>query len=159
MEIRTIAISRIKIQKYNPRKDLQPDDPEYKMLAKGLNKFGLVEPLIWNKRSGNLVGGHQRLKILKSKKAKKVQVSVVDLPPQKEKALNIALNKLGEGGWDKPRLADLLEELDDSSLDIELTGWNDSEIEALMAEVREEKTGQKGKTTFVKTCPKCGFKF
>lgn len=49
-------------------------------------EFDLVEPLVWNKRTGNLVGGHQRLKILKEQGRTEVEVSVVDLSPIKEKA-------------------------------------------------------------------------
>lgn len=52
---------------YNPRLDLKPGDPEYDKLAKVIGEFDLVEPLVWNKRTGNLVGGHQRLKILKAR--------------------------------------------------------------------------------------------
>jgi ParB-like chromosome segregation protein Spo0J len=61
MIIQKIAISKIKPAAYNPRKDLKPGDPEYLKLAKSMKEFDLVEPLVWNKRSGNLVGGHQRL--------------------------------------------------------------------------------------------------
>ena len=49
---------------YNPRKDLKPDDAEYKKLKRSLEQFGYVEPVIWNKTTGRVVGGHQRLKVL-----------------------------------------------------------------------------------------------
>ena len=49
---------------YNPRKDLQPGDPEYEKLKRSLQQFGYVEPVIWNKATGRVVGGHQRLKVL-----------------------------------------------------------------------------------------------
>ena len=64
MELRKIPINQINPAKYNPRIDLKPGDPEYDKLKKSLEEFDLVEPLIWNKRSSNLIGGHQRLKIL-----------------------------------------------------------------------------------------------
>ena len=88
MEIQKIPISKINPAKYNPRLDLQPGDPDYEKLKKSMQEFDLVEPLIWNKRSGNLVGGHQRLKILVEQGKNEVDVSVVDLPDSKEKALN-----------------------------------------------------------------------
>ena len=69
-----------------------------------------IRPLIWNKRTGNLVGGHQRFKVLIAQGAKDVEVSVVDLPLEKEKALNIALNKIS-GDWDEQKLAELLNDL------------------------------------------------
>ena len=131
MIIKTIPIADIKPAKYNPRKDLKPGDPEYLKLAKSMKEFDLVEPLVWNKRSGNLVGGHQRLKILKDIGQTEVEVSVVDLSDAKEKALNIALNKIS-GEWDLPLLKDLLQEIDTGDFDIEVTGFDSKEIEDLM---------------------------
>ena len=135
MEIKTLEIDKINIATYNPRKDLQPSDPEYDKLKKSMVEFDLVEPLVWNKRTGNLVGGHQRLKILKEQGKGEVEVSVVDLSPAKEKALNLALNKI-QGEWDFPKLKDILEELDTGDFDIEITGFSDKEIEDLMTQFR-----------------------
>lgn len=137
MKIETINISKINPAIYNPRKDLKPGDPEYEHLKKSINEFGLIDPLIWNKRTGNLVGGHQRLKILKEQGIKCVEVSVVDLDDQKEKALNIALNKIS-GDWDMPLLKDLLEELDTGDFDMEITGFDDKEIEDLMSQFYQD---------------------
>jgi len=133
MLIETIPITKIKPSAYNPRKDLKPGDAEYQKLEKSMKEFDLVEPLVWNKRTGNLVGGHQRLKILKARGDKDVEVSVVDLPEDKEKALNLALNKIS-GEWDFPMLKDLLEELDTGNLDMEITGFDVKEIEDLMTQ-------------------------
>lgn len=116
MEIQTLEVNEINPAKYNPRKDLQPGDPEYVKLKKSILEFDMVEPLVWNKRTGNLVGGHQRLKILKELGIAEVEVSVVDLSEVKEKALNLALNKIS-GEWDFPILKDLLEELDTGDFD------------------------------------------
>ena len=131
MEIRKIPIDQINPTEYNPRKDLQPDDPEYEKLKKSIREFDLVEPLVWNKRTGNLIGGHQRLKILIENGIKEVDVSVVDLPENKEKALNIALNKI-QGDWDLFKLKDLFQEIDTGEFDIEITGFDDEEIEDLI---------------------------
>ena len=94
MIIQKIPINKINPAPYNPRLDLQPEDPEYQKLKKSIEEFDMVTPLIWNKQTGNLVGGHQRLKILIGQEIKEIEVSVVDLPEAKEKALNIALNKI-----------------------------------------------------------------
>ena len=131
MEIETISISKINPAVYNPRKDLQPGDPEYEKLKKSLKEFDLVEPLIWNKKSGNLIGGHQRLKILQEQGKTEVDVSVVDLDGAKEKALNLALNKIS-GEWDMPKLKDLLQEIDTGEFDMEITGFDEEEIEDLI---------------------------
>ena len=140
MEIKNIQIATIKLAKYNPRRDLQPGDPDYEKLKKSMREFDLVEPLVWNKRSGNLIGGHQRLKILIEQGAEMVDVSVVDLPDRKEKALNLALNKI-RGDWDMPRLHDILEELDIGDFDIEITGFDDKEIETLMTQFHIPEEG------------------
>jgi len=140
MIIQTVPIKKINPAVYNPRKDLKPGDPEYEKLKKSLAEFDLVEPLIWNKRTGNLVGGHQRLKILQERGDTEVEVSVVDLPDKKEKALNLALNKIS-GEWDFPKLKDLLEELDTGDFDIEITGFDDKEIEDLMTQFHVPEEG------------------
>jgi DNA modification methylase len=118
---------------YNPRKDLKPGDPEYEKLKKSIQEFDLVEPLVWNERTSRLIGGHQRLKVLQELGYTKVEVSVVDLPEEKEKALNVALNKI-QGDWDYVKLKDLLEELDTGEFDLELTGFDMDEIEDLMTQ-------------------------
>jgi len=110
MELLRLPIGRINPAPYNPRRDLRPGDPDYEALTKSLREFGLVEPLVWNRRTGTLVGGHQRFKVLKARGDTEVDVSVVDLPLEREKALNIALNRI-EGGWDERKLAELLDEL------------------------------------------------
>jgi len=162
MKIETIPIRKIKPAAYNPRKDLKPGDPEYEKLKKSLAEFDMVEPLVWNKQTGNLVGGHQRLKILKELGVKNVEVSVVDLSEAKEKALNLALNKIS-GEWDFPLLKDLLEELDTGDFDMEITGFDDKEIEDLMTQFHvPEDNKEIDEETLKNTqneCPKCGFKW
>jgi ParB-like chromosome segregation protein Spo0J len=78
-----------------------------------------------------VVGGHQRLKILRELGRTEVDVSVVDLPEDKEKALNLALNKIS-GDWHMPKLKDLLIEIDTGAFDIEITGFDSDEIENMM---------------------------
>src|SRR4029079_17236441 len=106
MNIQTIPLSQIQRAKYNPRKTLKPGDPQYDKLKKAVSTFGLVEPLVWNSRTGNLVGGHQRLSILEERGDTHVEVSVLDLDEREEKALNLALNK-HTGEWDFASLADI----------------------------------------------------
>ncbi len=162
MKIETIPINQINPAAYNPRKDLQPADAEYKKLKKSIVAFDLVEPLVWNKQSGNLVGGHQRLKILQEMGHSEVEVSVVDLAPAREKALNLALNKIS-GEWDFPKLKDLLEELDIGDFDMEITGFDDKEIEDLMTQFYVPEDNKDIDEEAMKDteheCPKCGFKW
>lgn len=130
MRIETKSIDDLIPAPYNPRKDLKPGDPEYEKLKKSITEFDYIDPVIWNERTGRVVGGHQRLKILREMGHKDIAVSVVDLPEDKEKALNLALNKTG-GDWDLPSLKDLLEELDTGDFDIEITGFDIGEIKEL----------------------------
>lgn len=136
MKIETKSISGLDVADYNPRKDLQPGDPEYEKLKKSILEFDYVEPIIWNQRTGRVVGGHQRLKVLQELGWTEVEVSVVDLPEDKEKALNLALNKIS-GDWDLPRLKDLLEELNTGAFDMDLTGFDVSELEEVLSQFGE----------------------
>lgn len=85
---------------YNPRKDLKPGDDEYEKLKRSIEQFGMVQPVIWNKTTGRVVGGHQRLKVLADMGYAETECVVVEMDEAQEKALNIALNKIS-GDWDK----------------------------------------------------------
>ena len=115
---------------YNPRKDLKPGDAEYEKLKRSLETFGYVEPIIWNKTTGRVVGGHQRLKVLMDMGINEVECVVVEMPEDKEKALNIALNKIS-GDWDKDKLALLIADLQGADFDVSLTGFEAAEIDDL----------------------------
>lgn len=127
MRIENIAISKIQSATYNPRKNLRPGDPEYTSIERSIQRWGMVEPLIWNERTGNLVSGHQRIKVLIASGNTHVLASVVDLDLDEEKALNLALNKI-TGSWDDPLLLDVLAGLE---VDLSLTGFKASELDAL----------------------------
>jgi len=136
-----MLIEKIKIEKlipaeYNPRKDLKPGDKEYEKLKRSISEFGYVEPLIWNKQTGNVVGGHQRLKVLIDLGLIEVDCVVVDLDETREKALSIALNKI-QGDWDEDKLANLMAEFDATNFDVSLTGFDDQEICELLG-LKEE---------------------
>ena len=113
---------------------MQPGDPEYEKLKRSMQEFGYVEPIVWNKRTGNIVGGHQRYKVLLDMGAQEIDCVVVDLDEAKEKALNLALNKI-QGDWEYLKLKDILQELDTGEFDIELTGFDMDEIEELIAQL------------------------
>lgn len=130
MQIEKRVVADLKAAEYNPRKDLKPGDAEYEKLKRSIQEFGYVEPVIWNKRTGVVVGGHQRLKVMKDLGYTEVDCVVVDLDEAKEKALNIALNKIS-GEWDNDLLASLLKDLDGSGYDITLTGFDLAEAQEL----------------------------
>lgn len=115
---------------YNPRKDLKPGDKEYEKLKRSIHEFGYVDPLIWNQHTRRLVGGHQRLKVLKDMGIEDVDVVIVDMGEEKEKALNVALNKIS-GDWDKDKLMLLITDLQGEDFDVSLTGFDPEELDDL----------------------------
>lgn len=136
MNIQKLPIEKLVPAKYNPRKDLKPGDPEFKKLRRSVEEFGYVEPVIWNQRTGRVVGGHQRIKVLQQLGYTEVECVVVELDEQKEKALNVALNKI-QGEWDIPLLTNLLHDLDASGFDTSLTGFDVSELNELFGDQSE----------------------
>ena len=69
MNLQKLPVGKLKPAKYNPRKDLKPGDPAYEKIKRSLHDFGYVDPVIWNEVTGNIVGGHQRYKVLVSEGA------------------------------------------------------------------------------------------
>jgi DNA modification methylase len=113
---------------YNPRKDLQPGDPEFERIKSSIKKYDYVDPVIINS-DNTIIGGHQRVKVLIDLGYSEIDVVVVDLDKDNEKGLNLALNKI-TGSWDDEALARLLEELKDKELE---TGFDDEEVYKLLA--------------------------
>ena len=137
MEIRRLKIAELNPAKYNPRKDLKPGDAEYEKLKRSIEQFGYVEPVIWNQTTGNVVGGHQRLKVMEDMGTTEVDCVVVELDEAREKALNIALNKIF-GEWDKDKLALVIADLQGSDFDVSLTGFDPAEIDDLFKDTLKD---------------------
>ena len=133
MNIQTLPASKLNAAKYNPRKDLKPGDAEFEKLRRSIEEFGYVEPVIWNERTGNIVGGHQRFKVLTALGYTEVECVVLDIDDHREKALNVALNKIS-GEFDIPLLTDLLRDLNEDGFDVSLTGFDAAEMEDLFKE-------------------------
>ena len=86
-----LPIGQLKPAAYNPRKQLKPGDKEYEKIKKSIQEFGYVEPIIVN-YDMTVIGGHQRLTVLKNLGYEEVQCVVVHIEDEhKVKALNIAL--------------------------------------------------------------------
>ncbi|MEK3943528.1 site-specific DNA-methyltransferase [Paenibacillus sp. FSL H3-0310] len=135
MDIKIVPIEQINAAVYNPRVDLQPGDPEYEKLRRSLDEFGYVDPIVWNEQTGNMVGGHQRYKVLVNEQScTELAVSVVNLDPDRERLLNLALNKVS-GRWDDEALVQLLNELQEDGADLVLSGFEPEEIRELIVEL------------------------
>ena len=158
MPLEIIPIEKLNASTYNPRKDLNEKDPEYKNIKKSIDEFGYVDPIVWNKRTGNIVGGHQRFKVLKAQGRKELEVSVVDLDVKKEKLLNLALNKI-KGDWEFTKLADMLQELDTGEIDMSITGFGEKELEQLMNYVPKYDEKEIDILDTKNKCPKCNYEW
>lgn len=117
---------------YNPRRI---DDRQLSALRKSLRNFGAVEPVVANRRTGLVVGGHQRIKAAQAEGIATLPVVWVDLDPTQERQLNLALNRIS-GEWDEPALAALLEEMGAAAGD--LTGFDTTEIDELVDRMNRE---------------------
>ena len=157
MEIKNVLVKDIKYAPYNPRKI---SDEVLSKLKRSIAEFGYIEPIVVNKRTMHVVGGNQRLKVLRQMGIGEVQSVIVDLDETHEKALNIALNKIN-GEWDLPALKDLLLEIDRGEIDTEITGFDMPEIEELMTQFspvgidEQPRLDEKKKVI----CPNCGHEF
>ena len=125
------------VRERRPLTSIHPADPEFQNIQRSLKEFGYVDPIIINK-DGTIIGGHQRASVLKSLGYTEADCIVVDLGKQDEKALNIALNKIG-GQWDMSLLRDALQDLTLSSVDVNATGYSDDELSVILGDVMLEK--------------------
>ena len=136
MQTEVMKLEDINPAPYNPRVELQPGDAQYEALKNSLGRFGLVEPLVVNRKTGNLISGHQRLNILKAQGIEEAEVIVADLDEEAEKAANIAMNKI-EGEWDYDKLDEIFEGMDREEL--KFTGFEPGEVASMYEEALEEE--------------------
>jgi ParB-like chromosome segregation protein Spo0J len=140
MIIETKKLSDLKAAPYNPRTSNKKQE---KNLKESLSKFGLVEPIIFNKKTGYIVGGHFRVRELKKLGYKSVDCVIVDLSEDDERELNVRLNA-NTGAWDFDLLAN------EWNVD-ELVEWG---LEGIPFDIEEEETIKEDKQ--IETCEKCG---
>lgn len=133
-KLQKIKLSELNPAPYNPRK-ISSD--ALGRLTKSLHELGNLQPITWNAKTGNIVGGHQRLKCYQALGKDEVEVWAVWLDEAQEKAANIALNKLS-GEFDLPQLKDILEELDTGEIDLDITGFGADELADLMEQTKPE---------------------
>lgn len=138
MEWKVLPIGQLKPAAYNPRKQLKPGDKEYEKIKNSIQEFGYVEPIIIN-YDMTVIGGHQRLTVLKELGYEEVQCVLVHIEDEhKVKALNIALNKI-TGAWNEQLLADLIVDLQSVDFNVDLTGFEAPEVEQLFSKVHNKK--------------------
>ncbi len=153
--VRIVKLADLKPAPYNPRTISQDS---LNGLAASLERFGVVEPIIWNERTKHIVGGHQRFEVLKQRGDTEAQVVVVSLNDLEEKALNVTLNNPNIAGQFTDNLQELLTAikledenlLDKLRLDTLLVDFSPVELEG--------SQGALDKKILV-TCPSCGHEF
>jgi hypothetical protein len=131
MNISNIPVTDLNPATYNPRKISRQ---MLRVLKANIKEFGLVDPLVVNKDM-TIIGGHQRFKACLELGFTEMPCIVLDLPKSKEKALNLALNKI-TGDWDRKKLEKILKEIE--SIDIEITGFDEQEIAKLIEDLNIE---------------------
>lgn len=143
MEWKMLGIDALKPAAYNPRKKLKAGDKEYEKIKNSIQEFGYVEPIIVNYNM-TVIGGHQRLTVLKDLGYTEVQCVMVHIEDEsKVKALNVALNKI-TGAWNEQLLADLIVDLQKEGFDTDLTGFEAPEIEQLFSKVHNKEINEDG---------------
>lgn len=140
MEIKELHLKELKPAAYNPRKKLKKGDKEYEKIKQSLLKFGYVDPILVNEDL-TVIGGHQRLTVLKDLDYETAKCVIVKLSKEDEKALNIALNKI-TGQWDEALLADLLLDLQESDFNLDLTGFEPPEIDDILSNVHDKELSE-----------------
>ncbi|PYG84790.1 DNA modification methylase [Ruminiclostridium sufflavum DSM 19573] len=137
MEFKKLQIDSLVPAEYNPRKKLKPGDSEFEKIKNSINEFGYVDPIIVNKDL-TVIGGHQRISVLKTLGYTEIDCVIIDIDKTKEKALNIALNKIS-GEWNKELLADLIKDLQKLDYDVSFTGFEPPEIDELFNDVHSKE--------------------
>lgn len=130
-------LTELRPAEYNPRKALKPSDPEFKSIAASITELGYSDPIIIN-ADGTVVGGHQRLAVLAHLGYTEADCVIVDLSKEDEKALNIALNKIG-GSWDMEKLRETLQDLTLSAIDFPTIGFTYPEVDVILGKDMEEQ--------------------
>ena len=160
MQIDKKKVADLNFAPYNPR-DISEEELE--KLKTSIKKFGYIQPIIWNKKTGYVVGGNQRLKALQELEIKEIDVIIVDLNEEEEKVLNIALNKIS-GNWNYEKLEEIFNSLDEELLDF--TGFSESEMQDILNNVDlndlydfQSEDKEKPKEEKILICPHCGTKF
>lgn len=161
-----MQVADLKPNKRNPRKI---SAEKKAMLSKAIEEFGDLGGIIFNKRTGQLVGGHQRVSVIPKDaaveiehkykkptrtgttaeghiviKGEKFKYREVDWPLEREETANIAANQHG-GNWEDDKLKEIVNDLIKSGVDMDLIGFSQAELEDLLAGTDgSEDTGQSG---------------
>ena len=167
-DIRTWKKQKVKLVDVNP----MPGNPRSmketnrEALKQSMDRFGYLEPIVWNKKTGHIVGGHQRYAILAEAGVKEATMVVVDISAEDEMAANITLNNPEiEGEWDNTAvelmdqlssaMPDLAETLRIGELKIFVEGMNPKKIDDVNSDKDDEVSIEDLSREFDTKCPCC----
>lgn len=164
MHIEVMDLHQLAPAEYNPR---TISEAAYRGLKRSLDRYGCVVPLVWNRRTGTLISGHQRLRALLDLGETQAEVAVLDLDEAEEKALNLTLNNPAIAGEFTADVHDILLELQmllpEACVDLRLGEISELDAAALKAQFQADPAEElakidefSGKQT---TCPHCGETF
>jgi len=142
---------------YNPRRI---SEEALAALARSMREFGDLSGIVFNRKTGNLIGGHQRLKAFDPSWKIRIERRPMDKlgttaegvilspfgewsyrevswPEERERLANLAANRQG-GEWDDDLLGKLLADLKGSGADVGLTGFLTAEIDELLGRINRE---------------------
>lgn len=165
-EYKRINLADMHPAPYNPRFDLKPGDIAYERLKKSIVRNGLLQPIVFNPITGNVVGGNQRYKILLDMGAESVICAVYPYQTiEDEMAAAIALNK-AQGRWEDALLIEFFGQLQASEVDYEAMGFSEDEIahlnsglDALQEDDIFDWDQEPEKKPLMVKCPCCGKRF
>lgn len=132
MKTTDLKIEKLKLAEYNPR---VISDKDLSSLKRSLEKFGFIQPVVINK-DFTVISGHQRIRAWQEMKHDTVPTIQLDITQKEEKALNLAMNKIG-GEWDTEKLFSIMNELRVAD-ELEFTGFDEKEVSKILDQFIEE---------------------
>lgn len=131
MQVKQVDIKKLKFSEYNPRTITKR---QFEALKRSIKEFGIVEPVVVSK-DYQVIGGHMRIRACQDLKIGKIGAVIVTLDKNRQKLLNLALNKIS-GDWDEQKLAELVYGLNTiPDIDLALSGFDSKEISNLLSDV------------------------
>ena len=138
-EVGIVKRSQVNLAPYNPRRITETNKKKLKAF---LAKNGLWQSLVWNKQTGNLVSGHQRIQIMDTlldypKKDYELTMSIVDVPEDLEKKGNVFMNNSSAmGEFDNDMLQEIFAGLDggvNNVANMQEMGFDRLDLESIFA--------------------------
>lgn len=138
LNIKKIDIYRYKPHEDNPRIDLDKLENLNQSLEYSFNTYGYVEPIVVNERTKKILSGHQRIAWLKKyTNIRNIEAVVVDVDPEQERLILLALNKVN-GRWNYEKLGQVLQDIK-TKVDVNRLGFDKSMVAVILKQFEIQK--------------------